>query len=171
MQTSIVILAILIIVISLIWLLVPAIYGLPSISAHPDRIRKALKLANLQPNENFYDLGSGHGQVMIMAAKEFGANATGIEAGPVQCVIAWINATRNGVSSKVHIEAGNFFKSNIDQADVVYAYLTSQYAFRLQEKLEKELRPGTRVVTIAFELPGWQPIAFDRENLIYLYVK
>lgn len=171
MQIFIVIFAVIVIMIGAMWVLIPAIYGLPPISTRPERIRKALEMANLQPNEIFYDLGSGHGRVIIMAAKEFGAKAIGIEAGPVQCAVAWVNALRNGVSSKVQIEAGNFFKSNISQADVVFAYLTSQYSSHLKEKLEKELHSGARVVTIAFDLPGWEPAAFDRENLIYLYTK
>ncbi len=161
--------AVVVIVVSVLWVVVPAIYGLPPVSTRHERIRKALELANLQSGETLYDLGSGHGRVLVMAAKEFGANAVGIEAGPVQCAVAWVNALRNGVRSQVHIEVGDFYKSDVHKADVVYVYLTSRYAERLQEKLERELRRGARVVTVAFDLPGWQPVFFDRENLIYLY--
>ena len=72
-----------ILLIALIWLLVPAWYGLPPISTNSDSLRKALKLANLQPNETLFDIGCGHGQVLVIAAKEFGAHAVGIEAGAV----------------------------------------------------------------------------------------
>src|SRR5688572_6019476 len=171
MQIAFAIFISIIILIALIWVLVPAWYGLPPISTSPDRIRKALKLANLQPNEILFDLGCGHGQVLVIAAKEFGANAVGIEAGPVQCVISWVNAFRNGVRSKVRIEAGNFFKSDLSQVDVVFAYLTSEYTERLEKKFQSELKNGARVVTMAFELPNWQAVKFDREQLVWVYQK
>ncbi|MBL8050067.1 MAG: class I SAM-dependent methyltransferase, partial [Anaerolineales bacterium] len=155
MQTFLMLFAGFILLIALLYVLVPAWYGLPPISTHPDRIRKALKLANLQPNETLYDLGSGHGQVLMIAAKEFGANAVGVEVGPVQCFISWVNCLRSGVRSKVRIEAGNFFKVNLEEADVIFAYLTSEFGERLQEKMQRELKTGARVVTVAFEIPVW----------------
>lgn len=166
-----VVLAILIILLALLWILVPAIYGLPPVSTRRERIRRALELADLRPGERFYDLGSGHGRVLVMAAKEFGVSAVGVEIGPVQCAVSLINALWNGVSSKVRIEMGNFYQADLGRADVVFAYLTSGYAVRLQEKLERELQSGARIVTISFDLPGWKPEFFDRENLIFVYKK
>lgn len=171
MQFFLAVFAIFIVIVGLLWILVPAMYGLPPVSANRKRVCKALELANLQPGEIFYDLGSGHGGVLVIAAKEFGANAVGVEVGPVQCIIARINAICNGVSSKVQIEAGNFLKTDVSKADVVYAYLTSNQAKRLQEKLERELHKGARVVTVSFDFPDWKPAYFDRENLIYRYEK
>ncbi len=171
MQTLFGVLALFIIVVASLWVLIPAFYGLPPVSSRRERIRRALELADPQAGETLYDLGSGHGRVLIMAAKEFGLNAVGIEAGPVQCIISWVNALRNGVSSKVRIEAGNFYKSSLKDADIVFAYLTSDHGYRLQEKLNRELKPGARVVTISFELPGWNVDFFDREQLIYIYKK
>lgn len=152
-----------------LWLIIPALYGLPPVTTRRERIRAALQLANLQPGETLYDLGSGHGRVLVIAAKEFDANAVGIEIGPVQCAIARANAMLNGVSSKVRIEAGDFYKSDLNQADVVFAYLTSHQAPRLRVQLEKQLKPGARVVTVSFDFPEWKPIAIDREELIFLY--
>lgn len=171
MQILFGVLALFIIVTALLWVLVPAFYGLPPVSSREERIRRALELANPQAGETLYDLGSGHGRVLIMAAKEFGLNAVGIEAGPVQCVISRLNALRNRVSSKVRIEAGNFYKSNIRDADIVFAYLTSDHGNRIQEKLKNELKTGARIVTVSFNLPDWDVIFFDREQLIYVYKK
>ena len=171
MQILFGVLALIIIVVALLWVLIPAFYGLPPISSKEERIRRALELANPQAGETFYDLGSGHGRVLIMAAKEFGLNAVGVEAGPVQCAVSWVNALRNGVNSKVRIEAGDFYKSNLKDADIIFAYLTSSYGNRLQEKLKRELKPGARVVTVSFDLPDWDVEIFDREQLIYLYKK
>ncbi len=171
MQILLAILAGAILLTGLLWMLVPAMYGLPPISTKPERIRKALELADLKADEILYDLGCGHGHVLVIAAKEFGARSVGIEAGPVQCAAAWVNALRNGVGSKVRVEAGNFFRSDVGDADVVFAYLTSKYAERLQQKLKRELKPGARVVTVSFDLPDWEPEFLDREHLIFLYKK
>ncbi len=160
---------ILFLILAALWILVPALYGLPPVTARRERIRRALQMANLQAGETLYDLGSGHGRVLVMAAKEFGANAVGLEVGPVQCVIARINAMYNGVSSKVRVEARDFYKADVSQADVIYAYLTSRQAPRLQAQLEKQLNSGTRVVTISFDFPNWEPATMDREQLIFLY--
>ncbi len=171
MQMLSIIVAILVVVTGLLWVLIPALYGLPPVSPRRERIRRALELANLQPGEIFYDLGSGHGWVLVMAAKEFGASVVGVEIGPVQCAVSRVNALLNRVSLQVRIEAGDLYRADLSNADVVYAYLTSRYAARLQEKLGRELKSGARVVTVSFDLPGWQPVFFDRENLIFLYEK
>jgi hypothetical protein len=157
------------IIIAALWVLIPALYGLPPIATRRERIRAALQMADLQPDEIIYDLGSGHGRVLVMAAKEFDARAVGIEAGSVQCAIAWLNVLFNGVGSRVRIQVGNFYKADVGQADVVYAYLTSKQAPRLQAQLEKQLKRGARVVTISFDFPNWKPGEVDREQLIFLY--
>lgn len=171
MQIFLAIISGFLIVIGLLWIIVPAMYGLPPVSTKQARVRRALELANLQAGETLYDLGAGHGHVLVMAAKEFGARAVGIEIGPVQCVVSWGNALWNRVSSKVTVRAGNFYYTDLSQADVIFAYLTSDQAIRLQEKLKRELRKGARVVTISFSFPNWEPTYLDRENLIFLYEK
>ena len=85
-------LSILLFIVGLLWILVPALYGLPPIPTKPERIQKALKLANLQPNETLYDLGAGDGRVLFVAARDFGARAIGIEVGPIQCAVIWLRA-------------------------------------------------------------------------------
>ena len=149
--------------------LIPLAYGLPPTPTRPERIRRALKLAGLQPGENLYDLGSGSGRVLLLAAREFGAQAVGIEAGPVQCVQAWAASLLQRVRSRVRVRRGNFFKADLSGADVVFAYLTSNYAKRLEALLAAQLKPGARVVTISFDLPDWEPSEFDATDLIFLY--
>src|SRR4030067_279165 len=85
-------LSILLFILALLWILVPALYGLPPVPTKPERIRKALQLANLQPDEVLYDLGAGDGRVLLIAAREFGAKAVGIEVGPIQCALIWLRA-------------------------------------------------------------------------------
>lgn len=158
-----------------LWMLIPALYGLPWIPTREKRIRKALKLAELQTGETLYDLGAGDGRVLIMAAREFGANAVGIEIGPVQCLVGWLrilfsgHRPRRGSKQKARMRCANFYKSNVSDADVVFVYATSSQTSKLLPLLERTLRPGARVVSIAADFSGWVPKAVDREMLIFLY--
>lgn len=155
--------------ISGLWLIVPALYGVPWIPTREKRIRKALQLAKLQPGETLYDLGAGDGRVLIMAAKEFGAQAVGIEIGPVQCALGWLRSWFSGGRQSIRIRCGNFYRVDVSEADVVFVYLTSSQTSRLQEKLAREMQPGARVISIAADFPNWQPAEIDREMLIFVY--
>jgi SAM-dependent methyltransferase len=152
-----------------LWLVVPFVSGLPWFPTHEGRVRKALKLAQVQPGEVVYDLGAGDGRVLILAAREFGARAVGIEISPVHCLVAWVKARLAGVGRQVKVRLGNFYTADLADADVVFAYMTSSQAPRLRPYLESHLRRGARVVTISFDFEGWQPTAFDKDALIFLY--
>ncbi|MFT3890729.1 MAG: class I SAM-dependent methyltransferase [Anaerolineales bacterium] len=156
-------------IIGLLWVLVPAMYGLPSRPTHPERIRKALQMANLKADELLYDLGSGDGRVLVMAAREFGAKAVGIEIGPVQRLVSRVAARNSGVSDRVRVEAGDFYKSDVSKADVVFIYATSTEVTKLALHLEKQMKPGSRVVSISADFPEWEPNDFDEDKLIFLY--
>lgn len=156
-------------IIGLLWVLIPAMYGLPSRPTHPDRIRAALKLANLKPDELLYDLGSGDGRVLVIAAREFGARAVGIEIGPMQRLVSRAMVRYNGVSERVRVEAGNFYASDVREADVVFVYATSKEVMKLAPRLEKQLKKGSRVVSISADFHDWEPSAFDDRNLIFGY--
>lgn len=162
-------LGLLFLVLSGLWLIVPALYGVPWVPTREKRIREALKLANLKPGETLYDLGAGDGRVLTMAAREFGALAVGIEIGPMQCALGWVRGLLSGTRLTVRVRCGNFYRADVSDADVVFVYLTSKQTVRLQEKLALELRPGARVVSIAADFPNWQPTEVDREMLIFVY--
>ena len=149
--------------------LVPFFYGLPAKPTGHARIRKALKLAGLRPGETLIDLGCGDGRVLVIAAKEFRAQAVGIDAGPVQVARAWVNGLLSGVGTQIQVHWGNFLKADLAEADVVFAYLTSDYVPKLEAKLASQLKPGARVVTISFDFTNWEPDAFDEDELIFVY--
>ena len=155
---------------TLLWILIPAFYGLPSKPTKPDRIRKALKLVDLKPGEVLYDLGAGDGRVLLIAAKEFGARAVGLEVGPVQVVLVWMRILLGGLSDLVQVRLANYYRADLSRADVVFIYATLQELMKLAPHLEKQMKPGTRLVSISADFPEWEPSAFDEQNLIFSYV-
>ena len=156
-------------VLALLWILVPALYGLPSIPTKSDRIRKALKMANLQPDDTLYDLGAGDGRVLIIAAGEFGSKAVGIEVGPVQCAVIWLRALASGLGDKIQVQWGNYLNTDLRSADAVFIYATSSEVLKLAPYLEKQLKPGARVVSISADFHEWEPSDFDEHDLIFIY--
>lgn len=170
LQAIVVVVLLLILTFALTWILVPARYGLPSVPTRRERVRAALRLADLGAGEAFYDLGAGDGRTLVIAAQEFGARATGIEIGPVQCLACWGNALLNGVRSQVRVRRGNFYTANLADADVVFVYATTRELIRLQTHLASQLRPGARVVTVGSDFPDWKPVAVNREELLFLYI-
>lgn len=159
----------LIFLLALLWILVPTLYGLPSIPTHPDRIRKALRMANLQPGETLYDLGAGDGRVLMIAAREFGATAVGIEVGPVQCAVIWLRAIASGLDKKIQVKWGNYLNADLRAADIVFIYATSHEVLKLTPYLETQLKPGTRVISISADFHEWEPSDFDEHDLIFVY--
>ena len=162
-------LSLLLFILALVWILVPAFYGLPPVSTRPERIHKALKLANLQPNEVLYDLGAGDGRVLFIAARDFGARAVGIESGPIQCALIWLRILASGLGNKVQIRWANFYKAGLNEADVVFVYATSKEVLKLAPHLEKQMKNGSRLVSISADFSEWEPSAFDDRDLIFVY--
>ena len=156
-------------ILGVLWVLIPAFFGPPSVPTKPDRIRKALTLANLQPGEMLYYLGAGNGRVLLIAAKEFGARSVGIEIGPIQCALIGLRIIASDIGNNVQIKLGNYFNADVKDADVVFIYATSREIERLASHLEKQMKPGARVVSISADFPEWEPVEFDEEELIFIY--
>lgn len=152
-----------------LWVLIPALYGLPLVSTKPGRIRKALRLANLRRNEVLYDLGAGEGRVLLIAAREFGAKAVGIEVGPVQCALIWLRVIAGGFGDQIQVKWADFYKADLHAADVVFVYATSNEIGKLSSHLEKQMKPGARLVSISADFPEWEPLVFDNHDLIFVY--
>lgn len=156
-------------ILGVLWVFIPALYGLPSRPTRAERIRRALRMANLQPNETLYDLGAGDGRVLLIAAKEFGADAVGIEIGPVQCALIRLRIAVGGLGRKVRLQWGDYLKTDLSRADVVFIYATSREVRRLAPYLEKQMKRGTRLVSISADFPEWEPSLFDEPDLIFVY--
>jgi ubiquinone/menaquinone biosynthesis C-methylase UbiE len=122
-------------------------------------VGEMLDLAKVGPNDVVYDLGSGDGRIVIAAAKKHGARGVGIDIDPQRIREARANARAAGVAGRVEFRQGDLFKTDISEATVVTLYLLTAVNRQLKPKLLKELKPGTRVVSHAFDMGEWQPVA------------
>ena len=121
-------------------------------------VEAMLEAAAVSPKDVVYDLGSGDGRIVIMAAKKYGARGVGIEIDPSLVKKAAENAAAAGVSERVRFVAGNVFTADISEATVVTLYLLQSLNERLRPKLVRELKPGARVVSHVFNMgPEWPP--------------
>jgi precorrin-6B methylase 2 len=111
-----------------------------------------LKLAKVTKNDVVYDLGSGDGRIPITAAKTYGARAVGIDIDPVRIGEATANLKTAGVGDRVRFLNQDLFTSDISEATVVTLYLLPSLNLKLIPKLNKELKPGTRIVSHAFDM-------------------
>jgi len=144
----------------------------PFVQTPVEVAKKMLDISQIRSGEVLYDLGCGDGRLIILAAKELGARATGIELREDLIERARTEIKRLNLEGKVNVIQGNFFDVPISDADVVTLYLTSSANERLRPKLEAELKPGARVVSHDFKVPGWKPSAVYNELLghtIYAY--
>jgi tRNA A58 N-methylase Trm61 len=120
-----------------------------------------LTLAELKPEETFYDLGSGDGRTVIMAAKDFGAKAVGVELREDLAKRALNSIYELGLEKRAQILQRDIFKVDLSPADVVFLYLTTSANEKIKPKLEAELKPGARIVSHDYEILGWKPSKVD----------
>jgi SAM-dependent methyltransferase len=138
-------------------------------------VDKMLELANIRPGEMVYDLGCGDGRILITAAKRYKAHGVGIEISPKLVDMTTSLVKRLGLQDQVEIRLGNILEVKFADADVVTLYLETNSNEMLRPTMEKQLRPGTRVVSHDFEVRGWKSAkvekihAFNRNHTIYLY--
>ena len=116
-----------------------------------------LKMAKVSASDVVYDLGSGDGRTPITAAKTYGARGVGIDIDPQRIREANENLKTAGVEDKVRFLNQDLFTSDISEATVVTLYLLPSLNLKLLPKLNAELRPGTRVVSHAFDMGDIRP--------------
>jgi len=119
--------------------------------------RRALDMAEIKPGDKVYDLGCGSGWFIIEAARR-GAESVGFELSLPAYLISKVRSwfTRGPGSAKVYFR--NFWKANLSDADLIYVFLTPRVMPKLRAKLEKECRPGTRILCHAFPMPEWTSV-------------
>jgi ribosomal protein L11 methylase PrmA len=116
-----------------------------------------LKLADVKPSDNVYDLGCGDGRIVIAAAKQFRAHGVGIDIDPTRVREAKEKAQKAQVESMVKFEENDLFQADIRPATVVTLFLLPNINIKLKPKLLAELKPGTRIVSNTFDMGDWKP--------------
>jgi len=134
----------------------------PYVSSPLPVVRQMLVLAELKPGELIYDLGSGDGRVVIMAAQEFGARGIGVELREDLVKQAIEKISELNINDKVKIVQRDMFYVDLSDADVITLYITTSANDKVKPKLESELKQGARVVTHEYEIPGWKPRKVDK---------
>jgi len=116
-----------------------------------------LAVAKVGKNDVLYDLGSGDGRIVNTAAQKFGTRGVGIDINPERIEEANENAKKAGVTDRVRFVQQDLFKTDFSEATVVTLYLLPEINLQLRPKLLKELKPGTRIVSHAFDMGDWKP--------------
>jgi SAM-dependent methyltransferase len=132
-----------------------------------------LKMAKVTSADVVYDLGSGDGRIVILAAQKYGARAVGIEISPRLVGIARQVAKEGEIEHRVSFVVGDLFEADISEATVVTLFLSPRVNARLEPKLRAELRPGTRIVSHQFPVGEWpaeRSVRADDGTLLYLYI-
>jgi SAM-dependent methyltransferase len=132
----------------------PDIYFAPTRHVVADQM---LALARVNRDDVVFDLGSGDGRLIILAAQKYGARGVGVELDPRLVAISLQVAREGEVADRVKFIEGDLFTADISAATVVVLYLSPGVNRRLEPKLRKELRPGTRIVSHQFPIGHWVP--------------
>jgi trans-aconitate methyltransferase len=127
-------------------------------AATPQRVADAmLQLAGVTTRDVVYDLGSGDGRIVILAAQKYGARGVGIEIVHELVERSRQIAREGEVADRVTFVEGDLYTADISNATVVTLWLTASANTRLEPKLLHELRPGTRIVAHQFPIGTWAP--------------
>lgn len=147
----------------------------PSVPTPPNVVDRMLEAARLKPGETVFDLGSGDGRVLIAAASKFGAKAVGVEISKASVEASTKRIKELKLDDKVRVIEGDLMQVDLSGADVVTLYLLTKSNDMLRPQLEKQLKPGTRVVSHDYPIRGWHPArietvdALKREHQLYVY--
>lgn len=148
----------------------------PWVPTSGELIDNIAKIATLKSNDVLYDLGCGDGRVIIELARKYGARCVGVEIRKDLVDEALKSIETHGLKDRVRVVYGDMFKVPIGEATVVYMYLLTSVNEKLKPKLEVELKPYTRIVTLDFKIPGWRHVSSLSsgrvwQSTLYLYVK
>jgi precorrin-6B methylase 2 len=149
----------------------------PYVPTPVEVVQEMLELAAVKQGDVIYDLGSGDGRLVIEAAQKFGVGrGVGIEINPRLVRESQENAKQAGVSDRVQFRQQDLFQTDISDANVVTLYLLPRINIQLRPKLLNELKPGTRIVSHAFDMDDWKPdrtVVVDRpsrQHILYYWV-
>ena len=137
----------------------------PYVPSPQSVVSDMLKFANVGPSDFVIDLGSGDGRIVLTAAKVFGARGFGVDINEKLVKEANESAKAQGIADRASFTVQDLFKTDIRKATVLTMYLLPNTVNMLKDKLQSELRPGTRIVSHDYPLSGWLPEDFRQFDL------
>ncbi len=148
--------------------------GVPSVPTPMSIVRIMIDLAKLQGEETIVDLGAGDGRLLIEAKRQFPhIRVRGFEIIPTVWLMGYLRMLTH--RTRVKLILGNALKADVSDADVIFLYIFPSVIEKLMKRFEKELKPGTRIISHTFALPGKTPITEKRvrgymgETSIFVY--
>jgi SAM-dependent methyltransferase len=127
-----------------------------------------INFAHIKPGMMVYDLGSGDGRLLFLAAKR-GATAIGYEINPILVIYSEIIKLFSGCRHNIKFIWKDFWKANLENADIVFIYLLPWKMDRLKTILLYQLKPGALVISNSFIFPKWKIYQQDTLNHIYVF--
>jgi hypothetical protein len=144
----------------------------PYVPTPQEVVDRMLQLGKIRTGEYHIDLGSGDGRIAVTSASKHGARSLGVDLNPVRIEEARANAKKANVSDRAIFELKNLFETDIGKADLVTMYLLPSVNLELRPKVLRDMWPGTRIVSHAFDMGDWTPD--HRESVIgrtvYLWI-
>jgi protein-L-isoaspartate O-methyltransferase len=146
----------------------------PYVNSPARVVDRMLELANIRPGETVFDLGCGDGRILIAAVQKYQARAVGVEISPKVVAQANANIQKAKLGGQARVIQGDLLQTDLTGADVVTIYLTTSFNEELRPRLEKFLKPGARVVSHDYAVPGWKATRVveaegRQKHPIYLY--
>ena len=138
----------------------------PYVPSPIEVIDRMLEFADVKKDDVVFDIGSGDGRMVIQAAKKYGARGVGIELDPRLVQLARAEAKREGVDQLVEFRQGDAFKADVSPATVVTLYMLPSFNRLFRPILEKQLKPGTRIVVHDYPIEGWNPVKWEEMPLM-----
>jgi cyclopropane fatty-acyl-phospholipid synthase-like methyltransferase len=145
-------------------------YGeVPFVPTPPEVIDRMLEMAQVKSGDVIYDLGSGDGRILIQAAKRYGVRGVGIEIDENLVRQARDNARREKVDQLVEFRAQDALTADVSEATVVTLYMLPEFNAKVRSILDRQLKPGSRVVSHDFAIEGWVPDRVERVKGDFLH--
>ncbi len=152
------------------FLLLAMTYGVPFVPTRKDTAKKIIELLKIKPGDTFYDLGSGDGRMLFLAAEK-GARAIGIEMNPHLVLWTYIKIILKRKWNQVSVKFGNYWWVNLSQANKVIIYGMPRIMSKASKKFIRELKKGTLVASNSFQIPDMDLVKkiVVGKDTVYLY--
>jgi len=143
----------------------------------PDVVEVMLRLADVRPGDVVYDLGCGDGRIVIAALRAGAARGVCVDVDPQRIAESRENAAKAGMADRIRFLNQDLFATDLADATVVMLFLSPDFNLKLRPRLERETKPGTRIVSHWHDMGDWRPretvrvTSGGRERPVYLWVR